>query len=91
MNPKCSHNGPKSYTKEHENIAKLSSDVPFPSPRMSEKMGRRPSTFKMNHENELTHVGWRSITSTPLWSIDRKRGVRGKGSFTKVTNVNINH
>ena len=46
-------------------------------------MLRRPKRLRKYHEREETHRTSRSRVATPDWSMDLKRRVRGKGSFTK--------
>ena len=47
----------------------------------------RPKRLRKYHESEDTHRTSRSLVATPDWSIDLKRRVRGKGSFTVETGV----
>ena len=57
---------------------------PFSLPRMKMKMDCRPKRLRKYQEREETHWTSRSRVATPDWSIDLKRRVSGKGSFTVV-------
>ena len=49
---------------------------------MKMKTDCKPKRFRKYQEREETHRTSRSRVATPDWSIDLKRSVRGKGSFT---------
>ncbi len=57
-------------------------DLPLSFPRMKMKTDCRPKRFKKYHDRLETHRTSRSRVMTPDCSIDLKRMVRGKGSFT---------
>lgn len=46
------------------------------------KTGCSPNRLRKYHEREETHRTSRSRVATPDWSMDLKRIVSGKGSFT---------
>ena len=46
------------------------------------KTGWRPKRFRKYQEREETHRTSRSRVAMPDWSMDLKRMVSGKGSFT---------
>jgi len=60
----------------------LEEEVPFSLPRIKMKTDCRPNKFKKYHDRLDTHRTSKSLVMTPDWSIDLKRIVSGKGSFT---------
>ena len=65
-----------------EQAERVSINAPFSFPRMKMKTDCRPKRLRKYHDSEDTHRTSRSRVATPDWSIDLKRRVRGKGSFT---------
>ena len=56
--------------------------LPLSFPRMKIKTGCSPKRLRKYHEREDTHRTSRSRVAMPDCSMDLKRMVRGKGSFT---------
>ena len=55
---------------------------PLASPRINMKTDCKPKRLRKYHDKLETHRTSRSRVATPDWSIDLKRMVNGKGSFT---------
>ena len=57
-------------------------ELPLSFPRIKMKTGCSPKRLRKYHEREDTHRTSRSRVAMPDCSMDLKRIVRGKGSFT---------